>query len=264
MVVTSDASAAALNAFQNETVSLTSLSYLHSHLFVVGASAALTLSTKWIIPLIADYMGFSISPEMIKLAMGTLGVATALLALNLKKELTYEISLIYTIWGSKAWWNNITDNIILGALPLEQQKAKIQALGVTHVITTLEAFELKKGLVRPISSQEWQNTSITHNHIVAEDFIGMPAEKIHEAVEYMRREIQSHPKAKFYVHCKAGRGRSVTVVVAYLCKYGTQNFATKEEAYAFVKNLRPQVNLNENQMAALQAYIDKYPKSSRV
>ncbi|MBS0648886.1 MAG: dual specificity protein phosphatase family protein [Verrucomicrobia bacterium] len=265
MVTSSDATAvSSLGTFPNETVSLTSLSYLHSYLFIVGASAAATLSTKWIVPLIAEYMGFSISPAMVRWALGTLGVASALLALTLKKELTYEISLIYTIWGSKAWWTRITDKVILGALPLKSQKDKIKALGVTHVITTLEEFEGKKGLVHPLTSQEWKGASITHKHIVAEDFVGMPAKKIHEAVEYIHGEIQSHPNTQFYVHCKAGRGRSATVVVAYLWKYGSQNFTTKEAAYNFVKNLRPQINLNENQMAALQAYIDQYPKLARV
>lgn len=43
-----------------------------------------------------------------------------------------------------------------------------------------------------------------------------------------------------YILCKAGRGRSVTVVSVY------QNLATKEAAYVFVKKVRPQLNLNEN------------------
>lgn len=246
----------------NETVSLTNLSFFRSNLFVMTASVAATLSAKWVIPLLSNLAGASISPTLLMTAIGTLCIASLFLGLKLKKELTYEISLIYTIQGSKAWWNAITPNIVLGALPLEHQKDKIKALGVTHVITTLEEFELRKGLVRPISSQEWKTSNITHKHIVAEDFVGMPADKIHEAVEYMRQEIQANTGAKFYVHCKAGRGRSVTVVVAYLWKYGSQNFKTKEEAYTFVKKLRPQVNLNENQMAAIQAYIDKNSKTS--
>lgn len=246
----------------NETVSLTSLSFFRSNLFVMTASTAAALSAKWVIPLIANLAGTSISSPLLMTAIGALGAAALILGLNLKKELTYEISLIYTIQGSKAWWNTITPNIVLGALPLEHQKDKIKKLNITHVITTLEEFELRKGLVRPVSPQEWLNASITHKHIIAEDFVGMPANKIDEAVEYMRQEIQTNSGTKFYVHCKAGRGRSVTVVVAYLWKYGSQNFKTKEEAYTFVKNLRPQVNLNQNQMAAIQAYIDKYPLST--
>lgn len=244
----------------NETVSLTSLSFFRSHFFIMTASVGATLSARWVIPMMANLVGTSISPALLMTAIGILGIASLFLGLKLKKELKYEISLIYTIRGSKAWWNTITDKIVLGALPLEHQKNKIKKLGITHVITTLEEFELRKGLVRPISSQEWHGANITHKHIVAEDYLGMPADKIHEAVEYIHREIQANPANKFYVHCKAGRGRSVTVVVAYLWKY--QNLDTKEAAYVYVKNLRPRVNLNANQMAAIQAYIDKYPKTS--
>jgi protein-tyrosine phosphatase len=246
----------------NETVSLTNLSFFRSNLFVMTASIAATLSAKWVIPLMANLAGASISPALQMTAITALGIASLFLGLKLKKELTYEISLIYTIQGSKAWWNTITPHIVLGALPLEHQKDKIKKLGITHVITTLEEFELRKGLVRPVSPEEWKASSLTHKHIVAEDFVGMPADKIDEAVEYMRQEIQANPGTKFYIHCKAGRGRSVTVVVAYLWKYGSQNFTTKEEAYTFVKKLRPQVNLNQNQMAAIQAYINNYPKTS--
>lgn len=42
---------------------------------------------------------------------------------------------------------------------------------------------------------------------------------------------------KTYVHCKAGRGRSTTLVVCYLIKYFGHS---PEEAYTFVRERRPQ------------------------
>jgi protein-tyrosine phosphatase len=91
----------------------------------------------------------------------------------------------------------------------------------------------------------------------------MPSGQIHEAVQYMRATIEQDNKAKVYVHCKAGRGRSATIVVAYLWKYGNggQKFNTMKETYAFVKSLRPQINLNEGQMRALDAYAHDHPRN---
>ena len=44
-----------------------------------------------------------------------------------------------------------------------------------------------------------------------------------------------------YVHCKAGRGRSTTLVLCYLIK---QAGMTPEEAFAYVRSRRPQVLSN--------------------
>ncbi len=244
-----------------EKVSFNTVSFFRSHWFaLLGSTVALAANVVWILPVAASLLDKTVSPQLFRVLLGTLVVGAVYLGSRIKKELVYEISLLYTIQGSKAWWNKINDNIFLGAIPLDHQKDRIKNLGVTHVISTLEPFELKRGLVRPIESAEWKEKNISHKHIEAVDFIGMPVHQIHEAVEYMHDEIQKKPAAKFYVHCKAGRGRSVTVVIAYLMKYGTEKFATKKEAYAFVKELRPQVNLNENQLAAIQAYIDKHVK----
>lgn len=42
-----------------------------------------------------------------------------------------------------------------------------------------------------------------------------------------------------YVHCKAGRGRSTTIVLCYLCMY---HGLTPHEAHLFIKKLRPQIS----------------------
>lgn len=52
-----------------------------------------------------------------------------------------------------------------------------------------------------------------------------------------------------YVHCKAGRGRSTTLVICYLIR---QMRMSPEDAYAFVRTKRPQVGLAEGQWAAVR------------
>lgn len=55
-----------------------------------------------------------------------------------------------------------------------------------------------------------------------------------------------------YVHCKAGRGRSTTLVICYLIR---QMRMSPEDAYAFVRTKRPQVGLAEGQWAAVREVI---------
>jgi atypical dual specificity phosphatase len=52
-----------------------------------------------------------------------------------------------------------------------------------------------------------------------------------------------------YVHCKAGRGRSTTLVICYLIR---EMRMSPEKAYAFVRNKRPQVCLAEGQWNAVK------------
>ena len=51
------------------------------------------------------------------------------------------------------------------------------------------------------------------------------------------------------MHCKAGRGRSTTLVICYLIR---QMRMSPKEAYAFVRTKRPQVCLAEGQWAAVR------------
>ncbi len=52
-----------------------------------------------------------------------------------------------------------------------------------------------------------------------------------------------------YVHCKAGRGRSTTLVICYLV---SRMHMAPEDAYAFVRAKRPQVCLADAQWAAVR------------
>jgi protein-tyrosine phosphatase len=62
-----------------------------------------------------------------------------------------------------------------------------------------------------------------------------------------------------YVHCKAGRGRSTVVVVAFLVQYRGM---TREEAFDVVKAKRPHVSLHPKQWRILHEFSDKYSPSS--
>jgi protein-tyrosine phosphatase len=246
-------------------VDLFSLSYFNSDLFKIPlkgmVAATITLGISTLLP--ADLLTVS------KTAVFGAGLALYIAAESAvrKKQLLYEISLLYTILGSKDWWNQINDHIIVGAIPLEQHRDQLKQLGVTHVITMLEDFETRKGLARPISKEEWETYEIENKKIDTADFYGVPPDKLQEAVDYMRAVRQKNPKAMFYIHCKAGRGRSVSVVVSYLSsgKIDKQPGMTVSELPSCLKNTisevkesRPQINLNANQQQTISECLRLY------
>jgi protein-tyrosine phosphatase len=228
---------------------------------MMGTAAVLTVSVLWVLPAVASQWEVTVDPLLIKSLLGTALVGVATFAYcKIYKELKYEGSFVYTIFNSsfrgQSWWTEIDENFVLGALPLEYQMDRIKALGITHVISVVEPFELEPGIVQPTQSEQWRTMGIEHKHIEAPDFYGVPTEKIHEGIKYIHEELQKNPKAKFYIHCKAGRGRSATLLLCYKMKTNNQEFDSKEKTYDYLKRLRPHINLNENQMLAAQDYLN--------
>ncbi|KAL2903119.1 putative dual specificity protein phosphatase DSP8 [Bienertia sinuspersici] len=61
-----------------------------------------------------------------------------------------------------------------------------------------------------------------------------------------------------YVHCKAGRGRSTTIVLCYLVQHKQM---TPEDAYNYVRSIRPRVQLASAQWQAVKDYYNHVVKS---
>lgn len=170
------------------------------------------------------------------------------------KKLKYEVSLAYTKYSAAdRWWNKIEPlNLYLGALPLEN-KGHLQAicdLKVTHVLSMVEDFEMKEGWFNtPVKQETWKAHGIEAKQIQAVDCEPLKVEELEEGVEYLARNLAQG--ATLYVHCKAGRGRSASVVIGYLMKYHHLSF---DDALARVKEQRPQISLNTQQRKAMMSY----------
>jgi len=64
----------------------------------------------------------------------------------------------------------------------------------------------------------------------------------------LENERKKNSNAVFYVHCKAGKSRSATVVIAYLMKVEHWSL---NKAYTYLKDLRPNISPNLGFMSAL-------------
>ncbi len=179
-------------------------------------------------------------------------------AAQLYKYGKYKVTLGYCLSqhlydpDSFAWWNLIDHNFYLGAVPLDildHYKHLKNDLGITHVLSVVEDFELS------IQSSQWQDGGITNQIVPVEDFHAVPLETIKSCVENLRQLLMSGKKV--YIHCKGGRGRSATIVICYLLKYGLSDgtqFQSVQEVYDFVKSKRPVINLNPAQREAPNDY----------
>lgn len=171
------------------------------------------------------------------------------------KKLKYETSLAYTKYQSKGvWWSHIAPfKLYLGALPLKNEGhlEEISKLGVTCVLSMVENFEIEDGWANiPVKKEDWEEKGIEVMHIEAVDFLPLKHEEIERGVDFLAQMLEKGETV--YVHCKAGRGRSATIVIVYLMKFHHYSF---DEAYQFVHHQRPFINLNLQQKKAIFDYF---------
>lgn len=158
------------------------------------------------------------------------------------------------LWGiatessAKRWYDRIDSHVILGALPFKSQtKELIENENVRGVITMNEDYETRRF---SNSKQEWSDWGVTQLQLATIDFNNAPSqEMLQRGVEFIE-EMNVHEKS-VYVHCKAGRGRSTTLVACYLMK---AKRLTPEGAHQFIKSKRPHIWLAPRQWEAIRIF----------
>jgi hypothetical protein len=167
------------------------------------------------------------------------------------KQVRLAISMLYTKLTQERWWDRIGDlKLFLGAIPLTDKGHLHQLLDlrVNHVISLLEPFELEMTPWHiPVSHGMWHLNGVETSFIRAEDYLGLSLTQLKEGIELLHRELSAGKTV--YIHCKGGRGRSASVVIGYFMRYHNMTF---EQAHAYVKHYRPQINLNAKQREPLE------------
>lgn len=124
------------------------------------------------------------------------------------------------------WWARIDEHVIIGAYPFGSDVASFEAERIRGIVNTCEEY------AGPV--QHYRRAGIEQLHIPTIDFTSPTLADVEEGVAFIRKHASNGDTV--YVHCKAGRGRSATVVVCYLIE--TRGM-TPEEAQAFLLRKRP-------------------------
>ncbi|TDH65286.1 hypothetical protein CCR75_000692 [Bremia lactucae] len=174
--------------------------------------------------------------------------------MSASSSLVFHVTLLYNLLlrheRRRPWWSHIEPKLMLGALPL-QNKSHMEQLvkgeGVKAVVTMNQPFELLPNLIStPVSPEEWKKARIAQCFGPTDDFSSPSLETLERCVNFVYENVIQQKIT--YVHCKAGRGRSTIVVVAFLVQYRSLSV---EEAYQFVKSKRPHVRLHSKQRRVL-------------
>ncbi|XP_058764550.1 phosphatidylglycerophosphate phosphatase PTPMT1-like [Vicia villosa] len=142
------------------------------------------------------------------------------------------------------WWDKVDEFVLLGAVPFPIDVPRLKDLGVRGVITLNESYETL------VPTTLYHAHGIDHLVIPTRDYcFAPPLNDICRAVDFIHKNALSGRTT--YVHCKAGRGRSTTIVICYLVHH---KLMSPDAAYEYVKSIRPRVLLASSQWQAVQDY----------
>jgi atypical dual specificity phosphatase len=154
------------------------------------------------------------------------------------------------VLGTRRWWDRIDPYVILGAMPLKSDASKLFDEGVRGVVNMCREY--------PGPTAEYQRLGMQQLWLPTVDFNPPTLEQVEEGVEF----VQSHvtKQESVYVHCKAGRARSATILICWLVRYKGLSLV---EAQDHLLKCRPHVNPKLHLRQVVLEYVSKTQKANR-
>ncbi len=148
--------------------------------------------------------------------------------------------LLARVLHLRHWWDAIDQHVVMGALPFSRDVPRMQHEGIRAVVNTCEEYA---GPTRAYAA-----AGIEQLRIPTIDFTPPQLADVQRAVSFIQRQVaQGH---KVYVHCKAGRARSGTVVICYLISQGL----TPTQAQQLILRQRPHANPHLARRSVVQQF----------
>lgn len=142
------------------------------------------------------------------------------------------------------WWDEIEPGLLLGALPFASDVSKLANAGVTAVLNTCEEYR------GPVS--EYQKFGILQTRVPTVDFTHPTLADVEKGVEFIENQLARG--GKVYVHCKAGRGRSATIVLCWLIAHRQMS---RQQAQALLLGRRAHVNPKIDQRPVVSEFENR-------
>ncbi|XP_051852525.1 phosphatidylglycerophosphatase and protein-tyrosine phosphatase 1-like [Antechinus flavipes] len=180
--------------------------------------------------------------------------ASSVLGAVLARILFYP-TLLYTLVldkvsraGHRDWYHRIDSTVLLGALPLRSLTLRlVEKENVRAVITMNEEYETR---FLCNTFEEWKAVGVEQLRLSTVDMTGVPTlENLKKGVQFTLKYMALGKCV--YVHCKAGRSRSATMVAAYLIQ--VYNW-TPEEAVKAIADIRSHIQIRPRQVKVLKEF----------
>ena len=169
--------------------------------------------------------------------------------------------------SSRRWYDRIDNKVILGALPFRSDYTKemVEKENIKGVVSMNEDYELA---LFSHQAEGWSKLGVEFLQLSTTDIFSAPSqEKLQRGVEFIS-DITARPGGgSVYVHCKAGRTRSATLVGCYLLDkhraQGQGDTATPELAVQIMKTVRPHVLLHNKQWQAIRDFHENMLRNTK-
>lgn len=156
------------------------------------------------------------------------------------------IRFVYERVQGHPWFQPIDNNLWMGGAPTyERDYHFIVQEGISAVVDVRAERENDLALL--------DQHGIAHIKLNVLDVMVPPPEALDLGTAFMEKHIRSG--GTVLVHCAKGRGRSATMVAAYLMRYHGYDYARARE---LLVDRRPLVNLQGRHQRALESWIEKY------
>ncbi|MEC7599054.1 MAG: phosphatidylglycerophosphatase and protein-tyrosine phosphatase 1 family protein [Planctomycetota bacterium] len=145
----------------------------------------------------------------------------------------------------RRWWDRVDDHVIIGALPFPSDVPRLRDEGVRGVVNTcLEYAGPQRG---------YESAGIEQHRMPTVDFTHPELADVEKAVEFIKGHADKDQSV--YVHCKAGRARSATVVLCWLIQ---EHGMTPEQGQKLLLEKRPHVNPKLVERPVVQTFFEKH------
>ena len=104
------------------------------------------------------------------------------------------------------WWDQVDEHVFIGALPLARDVPAMKEAGIRAVVNTCEEY--------PGPVAEYEAAGIEQLRVPTVDFTPPSLDSVKRGVEFIEENVQQGKSV--YIHCKAGRARSATIVLCWL------------------------------------------------
>lgn len=153
--------------------------------------------------------------------------------------------------SARQWYDRIDTTVLLGALPFRsnytQEMVAEESIG--GVVSMNEDYELA---LFSHQTPGWKKLGVDFLQLATTDIFHAPNQaKLERGVQFIN---EMAPTGKsVYVHCKAGRTRSATLVGCYLME---AHGWTPEQAVEYMASRRAHILLHNKQWEALRTYYN--------